>query len=69
MCIYKKDKCSATIRERCPKRKPCAFYTTEEMHKEGIKKSYARLNQLSEDEQIKISDKYYGAKMPWKGSN
>lgn len=69
MCIYKKDKCSATVNERCPKRKPCAFYTTEKMHREGIKKTYARLKQLSEEKQTIISIKYYGAEKPWKGAN
>lgn len=65
----RKGKCSVLNVSKCEGLK-CGFYKTEAQITEERGKTFKRIKSLEKEEQLEISEKYYGNKMPWlKGDN
>lgn len=57
--------CRATVCT-CNSKIECGFFKTMSDHVESCNKAYERIARLPENDQLWISEKYYGGVMPWK---
>ncbi|MEF9879098.1 MAG: hypothetical protein RSE58_06150 [Clostridia bacterium] len=70
-CFAQKHKggCTALITQHCPGAGQCAFFKPKWMHERDTQRIHYRLSHMPSDKQLAIAQKYYGGKMPWKGTN
>ena len=66
--IREKRSCDALERTRCMKYSKCPFYKSRTQYEADIKKVYARLRSLDEEQQRAISARYYAGERPWKST-
>lgn len=59
-------KCDALNVKRCPNYTACPFYKPAWMAERDTARANQKLQAMPEQKQLRIADKYYNGKMPWR---